>query len=53
MKNLALLRSEVDFMREAVVHLSETISSDHLHNLNNTLVRLHIKAGALVRNLRS
>lgn len=53
LRNLALLRSEVDFMRETVVRLSETISCNHLQNLNATLARLHIKASAVVINLRS
>lgn len=53
LRSLALLRSEVDFMRETVVHLSETISLNHLHNLNVTLARLHMKASTILLYLRN
>lgn len=53
LRSLALLRSEVGFMGETVAHLSETISCNHLHNLNAMLARLHMKVGAVVINLNS
>lgn len=53
LRSLALLRSETDFMKQTVVCLSEKISSNHLHTLNATLARLHMKVSAVLLTLRS